>query len=77
MRGLEAAEAPEIIDCTALASPSSMRKDRERVRRRYHAPRAHKRARARRNGWPSSRECLITDGKRLRSGVTTLFQLDW
>ena len=23
------------------------------------------------------RECLITDGKRLRSGVTTLFQLDW
>jgi len=54
MGGLEAAEAPEIIDCTALASPSSMRKDRERVRRRYHAPRAHKRARARRNGWPSS-----------------------
>ena len=54
MGGREAAEAPEIIDCTALASPSSMRKDRERVRRRYHAPRAHKRARARRNGWPSS-----------------------
>ena len=37
-----------------VASPSSMLKDRERLRHRYHDPRAHKRARARRNGWPSS-----------------------
>ena len=52
--GLQPPKRQKSSTARCSASPSSMRKDRERVRRRYHAPRAHKRARARRNGWPSS-----------------------
>ena len=52
--GLKPPKRQKSSTARCSASPSSMRKDRERVRHRYHGPRAHKRARARRNGWPSS-----------------------